>query len=102
MKLTRENLHPKGFVHQGYNRHQLAILGVSLPVEKGWLSKLVGKEISETDYAEFVRLGTATRREQKKSHPATRPPRDYPDLFAVESPEDFANELFTENDGDLN
>ncbi len=66
MKLTRENLHPKGFVHQGYNRMQLAALGVKWPPEKGWLSKLVGTEIPDEQYQRFLSLGTMTRKERGK------------------------------------
>lgn len=66
MKLTRENLHPKGFVHQGYNRDQLAVLGVSWPARKGWLSKLVGTEIPDERYELFLTLGDLPRKDRIK------------------------------------
>lgn len=40
----------------GWSRKQLAILGVPWPLVKGWKSKLVGVEIPEAWYEEFLSL----------------------------------------------
>lgn len=98
MRLTREMLHPNGCSH---TRAQMEALGVQWPPEKGWLSRLVGTEISEDRYAEFVRLGSHSRREQKRLKPAKRPPREHAELFHTEEPADFANELFEKTGRDL-
>lgn len=50
MKLTRELIHSVATSHVGFNRFQLSILGVQWPPKKGWLSNLVGKEISDSDF----------------------------------------------------
>lgn len=85
MKLTRELLHLKG---DGHTRAQLQVLGVEWPPEKGWLSRMIGTEISTERYQEFVKLGQHTRRVQKMKEPATRPTGNYPELFAVEPSRD--------------
>lgn len=33
----------------------LAVLGLSYPLEKGWIAKLIGSEISQDQYNEFVK-----------------------------------------------
>lgn len=81
MRLTRELLHPKGIGHQGHSYRQLKLLGVPIPPEKGWLSRLIGTEITQEKYAEFVRLGQRqTKAERKQDEQERQPP--LPDLFA--------------------
>ena len=54
--LTRENLHElSGSPGKcGFTRKQVEALGFSWPPKKGWLSSLIGKEISPDEY-EHVR-----------------------------------------------
>ncbi len=54
MILTSNNLHAGGRSGVGFNRKQLEVLGVEWPPKKGWLRALVGTEISEEQYAEFL------------------------------------------------
>lgn len=89
MKLTRENLHPHN--HCGHTRKQLELLGVAWPPEKGWLSKLIGSTIPDERYAQFVALSKAGKKKAKE------PRAPQPDLFASESPEDFANDIYQKN-----
>ncbi len=53
--LTRENLHALcGSPHgEGFTNRQLALLGVSLPAKKGWLSALRGRRITVSLYDEI-------------------------------------------------
>ncbi len=63
MTLTKQLLHPAG--SNGHNAKQLAVLGVKWPPAKGWLKKLIGTQISEERYAEFVSLGRRRIKETK-------------------------------------
>lgn len=54
MKLTKELLHPRGSEH---NKAELEALGLSWPPKKGWLTRLIGAEISEAQYAKFLAAG---------------------------------------------
>lgn len=47
----------------GWNKSQLALIGVSWPPEKGWIRFVLGKEISGHDASEFVRLKTKQRKQ---------------------------------------
>lgn len=38
----------------GYNRKQLAAIGVEWPPQKGWLKDLIGKEIESSSYQAFL------------------------------------------------
>lgn len=53
MKLTSEMLHSAASNYAGWNKHQLALLGISKP-EKGWLTKLVGTEIDENTWRKVM------------------------------------------------
>jgi len=44
--LTREMLHHAATNGSGFNHLQLRLLNVPLPLRKGWLSELVGLEVS--------------------------------------------------------
>jgi hypothetical protein len=55
--LTHQNLHALGTRNGiGWNRKQLALLGVSWPPQKGWLSKLIGTEIDVDVYKALILL----------------------------------------------
>lgn len=58
--LTRENLHALATKNGvGWNRRQLSLLGVTWPAQKGWLSGLIGKEITADLYHTLMLLRTA-------------------------------------------
>ncbi len=59
--LTYEMIHSAKNGSGGWNKRQLAVLGVKWPPRKGWLIELCGEEISEREYARFCAL----RREPK-------------------------------------
>lgn len=56
MKLTHEILHSIGTEGMGWNKHQLELLGVTWPPEKGWLSALIGTDIDDTKFCTLVKL----------------------------------------------
>lgn len=56
MILTHSVLHSAGTRGIGFNRHQLAILGVSWPPTKGWLSNLIGTEIDDAKWEVVMAL----------------------------------------------
>lgn len=58
--LTRENLHALGTNGAGFNNAQLEILGVLIPPRKGWLSRLIGRELPEATYYKVLSLKAAT------------------------------------------
>lgn len=61
--LTSELLHSAASANRGWNRKQLAVLGVSWPPQKGWLSALVGRTVSAGVWEQFVALrGTTIRK----------------------------------------
>lgn len=55
MKLTRNLLHSIGQSGRGFNSAQLKILGVKKK-SKGWLSMLIGNEVSEADWLKLNQL----------------------------------------------
>jgi len=60
MECTEQVLLTKRLIEQGlssnggFNKKQLAILGVGWPPQKGWKNKLVGTVISQKQYQEFL------------------------------------------------
>lgn len=65
MKLTRANIH--AVLNNGaVNAKQLKLLGIAWPPQKGWLSQLIGKEISQADYDKLGQL--RRNRKGKTSH----------------------------------
>ncbi|RUR71073.1 hypothetical protein EJP67_28865 [Variovorax guangxiensis] len=56
MRLTEELLDKGIGCTGGHSREQLAILGVDWPLVSGWKKALLSREVSEEDFAEFVRL----------------------------------------------
>lgn len=66
--LTRENLHALGTSGIGFNRRQLAALGVT-EMRKGWLSALIGKTILGVDYDAAMSLRGRRRKKQRDDQP---------------------------------
>ncbi len=56
MKLTHQMLHDAATNYGGWNKKQLAVLKVGWPAKKGWLSKLVGSEITDEDWNRLLSL----------------------------------------------
>lgn len=54
MKLTREILHTAATNYAGWNKQQTDLLGVPWPPKKGWLSALIGKEVSEETWQKVI------------------------------------------------
>lgn len=59
IKLTRENLHQLSASpgKAGFTRKQIEALGFEWPASKGWLTSLIGKEISQENYDVVKSLG---------------------------------------------
>ena len=70
MKLTRENINALSN-SGGFNSAQLTILGAT-DKRKGWLSKLIGKEISDDDYRKLLDLKGAKKQQQLEIVPQRR------------------------------
>lgn len=68
MKLTHENLHALATAGCGFNRAQLAVLGVECPPIKGWLSGLIGSEISVEAYDRAMALRGLKRKHRNAAH----------------------------------
>ena len=64
--LTRVLLHSAASGNCGWNREQLAVLGVPWPPPKGWLSALVGCTVSVDVWNRFVALRGAKRKDAPK------------------------------------
>ena len=56
IKLTHDNLHALGTNGIGFNKKQLSVLGISWPPKKGWLSNLIGTEITDVQYQTLLSL----------------------------------------------
>jgi hypothetical protein len=56
MKLTPQNLHALATSGSGFNASQLFLLCGTTKPKKGWLSGLVGTEISETGYDQIMSM----------------------------------------------
>jgi len=54
MILTKELMECGRSSAGGYNRKQLAAIGVEWPPQKGWLKDLIGKEIESSSYQAFL------------------------------------------------
>lgn len=61
MKLTREFIDQGKSARGGWNRKQLALLGIPWPPPRGWPKKLEGKELSDEDAAKFLELTGKTK-----------------------------------------
>lgn len=69
MILTRELLHQACTKKDGFTRAQVESLGITWPPKKGWLSGMIGKEVTEEQYAEFVRLNGVFVRGKRRDEP---------------------------------
>lgn len=67
MKLTSQNIHECTTPNGGWNKAQLAVLGITWPPEKGWIRRLDGKEITEEEFSEVKRLSTLHHKENKST-----------------------------------
>ena len=68
MRITREfmfSCSTNG--HGGWNKDQLALLGVNWPPEKGWLGRLIGTEVHD-EIARQVRALTGHRGSDGVTH----------------------------------
>ena len=57
MKVTSEFIHRNKTQNGGWTKSQLAIVGVDFPPQKGWISRVVGMEITDEDAERFRLLG---------------------------------------------
>lgn len=65
MKITQDLIRAGESGVGGWNREQLALLGVPWPPLRGWRYRVEGNEISEEDAIEFVALRGLTIKKQK-------------------------------------
>ena len=56
IKLTKRKIKAGMSSAKGINHQQLKCLGLKWPPRKGWLRRLVGKEIPVADYNRFLEL----------------------------------------------
>jgi len=56
MKLTHQNIHALATKGVGFNSSQLFLLCGTTKPKKGWLSALIGTEISDERYAEIAAM----------------------------------------------
>jgi hypothetical protein len=68
VKLTRERL-MTGLNCGAPNRRQLELLGMAWPPSSGWRHRLIGRDIAEETYREFVAL----RKQKKRATPPVPP-----------------------------
>ena len=65
--LTRERLLSSSTNKGGFNWHQLQILGVEWPPKQGWLSDLLGTEVSNQRWELFFKLkGVKNKRDRMR------------------------------------
>lgn len=69
MILSRKNIHAGQTGAGGFKRAQVEALGLQWPVRKGWLSQLIGTEISDEAYERFI-----AARDRGTGEPAAPPP----------------------------
>ena len=64
IKLTRVLIHSASSHRSGngFNKKQLALLGITWPPKKGWLSELVGKQIDHETFLQFKSAGQKANR----------------------------------------
>lgn len=54
----------------GWNKKQLHLLGISWPPTKGWKLKVIGQEITEEHYEEFLSLKNKRFKKKKRRQPS--------------------------------
>lgn len=57
MIITEEFIHQNKSVNGGWNFSQISMLGETWPPIKGWISRAIGREISDEDAEKFVEYG---------------------------------------------
>lgn len=62
LRLTREMIFAGASSAGGWNRPQLALIGVPWPPVKGWVSARIGSQIDEQSYCKFLALKGAKKR----------------------------------------
>lgn len=72
MKLSREDIEKGRSINGGWSQRQLELLGVKWPLPKGWARSLVGTEVDERQYANFLALKDQHLREKTLSRLADR------------------------------
>lgn len=59
--LTKEMIERGISSRGGYNKQQLATIGVDWPPVKGWKMELIGTTVTKEQYEEFIRLANTKR-----------------------------------------
>lgn len=96
MILTRESIHAGKSDRGGWTRRQVELLGVRWPLGKGWLVAIVGRQIPDRAYEQFLLLKNIKNLNMlKKRHPGSV--ADHPELFHVKTPEDEINAIYLAN-----
>jgi hypothetical protein len=62
MKLTAGWIHEHKTVRGSWKRAQLEILGMAWPAKRGWIARVVGREISAEQAERFISFGGAEAR----------------------------------------
>lgn len=62
VKITRELIHGAATQYGAWTRAQLDVLGVAWPPKQGWQNRLIGMEVEDSVWAQFV-----ANREVRKS-----------------------------------
>ena len=65
MKITEEFIEKIASPRGGWNRPQLALLGVDWPPERGWKRRILGKEISEETAKRLEDLRDTTPKQRR-------------------------------------
>jgi hypothetical protein len=65
VKITEEFLNKISLRKDGWNRPQLALLGVAWPPAQGWKQTLLGKEISEETARRLEELRDTTPKQRR-------------------------------------
>lgn len=77
MTVTEEFLVRGGSERGGWNREQLALLGVKWPPVQGWKGRVLGTFMSDEDARKFLALRGATKKKPRYLGPEP----DQPELF---------------------
>lgn len=89
MTLTSKNLHSIATAGSGFNGAQLSILGVT-DMSRGWLQKLIGREIPDETFDLLMSLKGLKPKDQKKLVPEIS---DYPSHGKPDLEEQFRKRL---------
>lgn len=66
MKLTHSMLHKAASNYVGWNKTQAQLLGLKWPLEKGWLSSLIGKQIPDETWEKVLAVRGLKPKERRK------------------------------------